>query len=398
MKLVYTLIVTVSLPFLFLFTTSQTSYAQTCPDGSPQGGTAFDTTISFESGVTSTEVKFPKFNPLNGMVTCVRLCITITGVVDTVALQNLSASGQTATFTYDRTDQITGPGIITPLSNTITQPYGPYALTPYDGVPGAGTDFVSISHDTVLNSVLCRNINDSATIAQFYGLDSVIYDYDINVSTLAAFSGGNSSNFILTSALVNFRFEYCTCPPVVLPLNVNSFNVNKLTNTRVELKWTGLDDPYANYHYEAEVSRDGRKFSSIGLFDKSVENRDYHMLYTTPNGVSGTFYFRVKQVYSNGYVRYSNIKHVIMENSGSPKFSVFPNPSTGIVGIKFDNSLAGRFEIQIYNSQGQLIVNKDVVVGGSSYVQIGVLGGGQYWLRLTDKQSHVSCVNQLIIK
>lgn len=123
----------------------------------------------------------------------------------------------------------------------------------------------------------------------------------------------------------------------------------------------------------------------------------YQMLYST-NGESGSYYFRIKQVYSNGYVRYSNIQHVAMENSGSPKFSLYPNPSQGIVGIKFDNSSAGHYDIQIYNAQGQIIVNKAIVVGGSSYVQIGVLKGGNYWLRLTNKQSLESCVNQLIIK
>lgn len=398
MKHVYTLILSTSLAILLVLFSSQTGHTQTCPDGSPQGGTAYDTTISFESGVTSTQVKFPQFDPQSGMVTCVRLCITITGVVDTVALQNLSGTGQTATFTYDRTDQITGPGIITPLTNSTTEVYGPFNLTPYDGIPGSGTDFVSIAHDTVLNSLLCRTINDSATIAQFYGSDSVAYDYDINVSTLAAFSGGNSSNFILTSALVNFRFEYCTCPALALPLNIFSFNVTQPSNNKAELKWKSRDDAHANYRYEVEVSRNGTSFSTIGSFDKNPENKEYQMLYTLPNGEYGSYYFRIKQVYSNGYVRYSNIRQIVMENSGLPKFSLYPNPSTGIVGIKFDNSLTGRFNIQIYNTQGQMIVNKDIVIGGSSYVRLGVLTGGHYWVRLTDERSYISCVNQLIIK
>jgi len=240
-------------------------------------------------------------------------------------------------------------------------------------------------------------LTDSATIAEFYGTDSVTYNYNIDVSTSASITGGSSSTLVLTSAFVNFHFEYCTCPALVLPLNINAFNANKLTNNKVELKWTGLDDPYANYHYEPEMSRDGAKFFTIGSLPKNAMTESYNMLYTT-NGQTGAWFFRIKQVYSNGYARYSNIQYVAMENSGSPKFSLYPNPSQGIVGIKFDNSSAGHYEIQIYNSQGQIIVNKAIVVGGSSYVQIGVLKGGNYWLRLTNKQSLVSCVNQLIIK
>src|SRR5688572_15414395 len=110
MKYKYTLLFTVSLPFLLILSTFQSLNAQTCPDGSPQGGTAFDTTIAFASGVTSTEVSFPKFNPMSGMVTCVRLCITITGVVDTLAMQNFASTAQSGTFNYVRNDTISGPG------------------------------------------------------------------------------------------------------------------------------------------------------------------------------------------------------------------------------------------------------------------------------------------------
>ena len=111
------------------------------------------------------------------------------------------------------------------------------------------------------------------------------------------------------------------------------------------------------------------------------------------------FYFRIKQVYSNGYVRYSNIKHVVLENSASTKFSVYPNPSSGIVGIKFDNTLSGEFNALIYNTQGQMTVNKDIVVTqGSSYRELARLLPGVYWLRLTDKKSLESSVNQFLIK
>ena len=375
------------------------SYSQ-CPGGQPSGGTAYDTTIAFEPGLNNIQVKFPKFDALNGMVTCVKLCITITGVVDTVALQNLSASAQTATFKYNRTDSISGPGLTTPLSGGVNRTYGPFSLTPFDGVTGAGTDFRSIAHDTVLNDVLCATLNDSLAIAQFYGTDSVAYDYTINVNTAATFSGGNNSNFVLTSALVNFHFEYCTCPPIALPINIYEFNINRLTENKVDLKWSGFDEIYSDYYYEAEVSRDGNNFTSIGILQKNNENTDsYKLTYTADSEDEGIYYFRVKQVYSNGYVHYSNIKHMVLKNSVRTKFSIYPNPSTGIVGIKFDNSLSGLFNALIYTTQGQMTVNREIVVKqGSSYMELARLVPGVYWLRLTDKKSLESSVHQLLIK
>jgi hypothetical protein len=398
MRHIYPRFFTVSLPVILLLTIiTQKGLAQTCPDGSPQGGTAFDTTIAFPAGVTNTAVKFPQFDPQNGMVTCVRLRITLTGVVDTLGMQNFGASDQTGTFTYERDDFMSGPGLITPLTNDASLTYGPYNLSPFDGTAGSGGDYQGFADSTILTAQLTRTLNDSATIAQFYGTDSVTYNYSINVTTGASITGGSGGSLVLTSAYVRFQFEYCTCPSLILPLNINRFNANKITNNKVELKWTGLDDPYANYHYEAETSRDGSKFFKIGSIAKNAMTETYQMLYTT-NGDNGSYYFRIKQVYSNGYARYSNIQHVVMENSASPKFSMYPNPSQGIVGIKFDNSSAGHYDIQIYNTQGQIVVNKAIVIGGSSYVQLGVLKEGNYWLRLTNKQSLESSVNQLIIK
>jgi hypothetical protein len=399
MKNLYKLFVLFSLSFILVVVFNQAVLAQ-CPDGQPAGGTVYDTTIAFEPGLTDIQVKFPQFNASNGMVTCVRLCITITGVVDTVALQNLSASAQTASFKYERTDEISGPGIGVPLTGGVNRTYGPFGLSPYDGISGSGADFHSISKDTVLNDVLCVSLNDEVAIAQFYGTDSVAYDYTINVLTAATFSGGNNSNFVLTSALVNFRFEYCTCPPAVLPVSIYDFTINKLTENKVDLKWSGHDAIYSNYHYEAEVSRDGNNFSSIQSFPVNGENNDsYKLTYLADNDETGVYYFRIKQVYANGYVHYSIIKKIVLEKSPVTKFSIYPNPSTGIVGIKFDNSLSGHFNALIYTTQGQMTVNKDIVIKpGSSYLELARLVPGVYWLRLTDKKSLESSVNQLLIK
>src|SRR6185295_13975835 len=179
MKCLYTSSLYLLLFLLAMLVTINSGNAQ-CPDGQPEGGTAFDTTIFIPAGIVSKEVKFPQFDPQSGMVTCVRLCVTIKGIVDTVALQNYSSSAQAGSYTYNRTDQVIGPGIITPLTSSANLNFGPFPLTAFDGIPSAGTDFYSKGSDTVLTRMLCVNISDSTTITQFYGTDSVSYDYDVN--------------------------------------------------------------------------------------------------------------------------------------------------------------------------------------------------------------------------
>ena len=128
MKRLYKIFLPVLLFSLVLLFSSQSSYAQ-CPDGQPEGGTAYDTTIAFGSGIVTTQVKFPKFDPQNGMVTCVRLCVTIKGIIDTIAMENYTNAPQTGSYTYTRKDTIAGPGIPTYLTSdaTISSPLFPLA-------------------------------------------------------------------------------------------------------------------------------------------------------------------------------------------------------------------------------------------------------------------------------
>jgi hypothetical protein len=399
MKNIYTPFLLLLLSFFVNLLLAQPGHAQ-CPNGEPNGGTAYDTTIATPAGINSMQLKFPQFDPQAGMVTCVRLCVTITGVVDSVSIENNSASGQSADAWYLRTDQITGPGLATPLSNSVSKHYGPYALSASDGIIGSGPDFVYVK-DTVLNATsVCRTISDSATISQFYGNDSVAYTYDISAFTNVSCTGGNYNSTVVTSAFVNFRFEYCTCPASVLPVRIYAFDISKRADHTVDLKWQGYDEIYSSYHYEAEVSRDGNNFSSIGLITKnSGTNETYKLSYTAADAGTGVYYFRIKQVFSNGYVHYSIIKQVRLGSFESKRILVYPNPSTGIVGIKFDNSLSGHFSALLYTTQGQMVVKKDIVVKtGSPYMELARIVPGVYWLRLTDKKSLESSVHQLLIK
>jgi hypothetical protein len=368
-----------------------------CPIGYPPGSTAYDTTIVTPTGINTLQIKFPKFDPHIGMLTCVRLCISITGVVDSVSVENNSASPQTADVYYIRTDQITGPGLITPLSNSITHHYGGYSLGASDGTLGSGPDFTSISHDTLLNAVsVCRTLSDSATIMQFYGLDSVTYNYDISAFTNVSCTGGNYNSTVATSALVRFRFEYCTCPGVVLPLNVYQFSATRI-GQKALLKWNGYDNAAGNYHYEVQVSRNGINFEPFDIVPKNTNGSvAYSSTYNMTDG--GRYFFRIRQVNDNSVSYFTNIKYIDGGSTKPTKFIVYPNPSNGIVGIKFDNITAGKYLVLINNTQGQTVINKEIEVSGNSYQQVATLSKGFYWVKLTNVASQLSCVNQLLIK
>ena len=372
--------------------------AAQCADGSSPTPVFMDTTIQFDPGVTTTEVKFPQFNPENGMLRCVKLSVTMTGIVDTVFMQNLTYSSQTAKFDYRRTDMMQGPGLNTPLTNSSSKKYGDYAVSSFDGDLTSGTDYAAIPRDTVVNKTVVRTLTDSTEIAQFYGQDSVTYIYDIDVQTIASMTGGNSMSLVRTSALVHFRFEYCTCSTLTLPLGVKNFAVTKTSASSALLSWEGENDPNV-YSYGIEVSRDGRTFAQVATVDrKYVANPSYHHAFSIPGNDYGTYYFRVRQQWPNGYVRYTIIKPVSFDNPLFAATSLYPNPSSGSVGIKFVTVRPGRVLVQVTNAGGQQVMTKEFQVAQTDYKLLGNLPAGSYWVKMTDLASKTATVKQLIVQ
>ena len=383
--------------FTLLILYAQRGHAQ-CPNGQPAGATAFDTTIRFATGATNMQVKFPKFDPQDGMLSCVRLVVTIIGVVDSVAMQNYSGSPQTANFYYDRSDYMTGPGLTPSISNAFNGHYGPQNMTAYDGTPNTGGDFYSISRDTVLMEVKSRTLTDSLEISQFYGTDSVVYNYNINVSTSAVITGGSSSSLVLTSALVNFRFEYCTCPASTLPVGLKNFTVTKTGTNTAGLRWdaeAGND----SYFYEIEVSRDGQHFSKAAVQEKDGNSKaSYSYVHSIKANEYGRYYYRVKQRWPNGYSRYTEIKPVDFLNPLFASVSISPNPSNGIIGLKFIAVKPGEYKIEISNAAGQIVEKKTVQVAATDYKRITTLQKGMYYLKITEQASQSSLISQLVVQ
>ncbi len=370
-----------------------------CAGGHVGGTAAYDTTVAFSVGVTTKQIKFPKFDPQTAMLSCVKLIVTMVGVVNYVGMQNLSTTSiNQADFYYNRNDDMSGPGLTPALSNNLNGHYGPYNLTPYDGVSNSGTDFQSISNDTVLKKVMTRTLTDSVTISQFYGTDSLVYDYNMSLFTSASFTADNSSS-VSTSALVNFRLEYCTCPIITLPLGTRNFYVTKQGSGTAQLNWEA-ENGSDNYYYEIEVSRDGKNFTKTSVVNKLINtpNPAYHQSYAIKANEYGRYYFRIKQRWLDGYYRYSEIKSVDFTNPLFAAISIYPNPSSGVIGIKFISVKGGTFSVQVSNAAGQIVLNKNLQVAETDYKTIGTMVAGLYYIKITDTASGASCINQMVVK
>ncbi len=337
-----------------------------CPNGNISGNATHNTTVSTGSGNYSTQFKIPKFHPHNGLLTCVRFYLTIAGRV-TMALENNVNSPAAYNMNYTRNDILTNPGLASPLTKQVSANYGPYNLDVSDGISFWGPDFVSIGPDTVLRSEsVCRTLNDCISLLQSYGVDPVAYNYLIQEG--AALTGSGDYLFsVATRGSVNYRSKYCYCPLFILPLSVYQIFITKLDPGKAEIKWSAFDESNMNYHYEIKSSHDGYNFSNIHSLSKNVSGHDYKFIYAAERNKKHNYFFRIKQVYSSGYTRFSELKSVELEKTNELKINIYPNPPNVVVGIKFVNIFSGKFLIQISNTQGQTVFSKEVQVYGESF-------------------------------
>jgi len=383
-------------PLFVLLLFAHQSKAQ-CIGGGTPGATAYDTTVRFPSGTTHKQIKFPKFDAQSGMLTCVKLIVTMTAIIDTTSFENLLSSPYTVSRTYDRSDAMAGPGLTPSLTNSYNRTQS-FPLGPNDNVPNSGSDFYSNGKDTIMRQQMVRTLTDSTAISAFYGTDSVAYDYDINVTTNVSGSG-DIATYMRTSTYVNFRFEYCTCPISSLPLGLKNFSVIKKGNASAGLHWeaeAGSD----NYFYEVEVSRDGQSFSSSAVLNKetTLAKPVYQYGYALKPNDYGRYYFRVKQQWLDGYYRYSEVRLVDFANPVFSTVSLYPNPSTGTVGLKFVAAKAGMYSVKISNTAGQLVINKDVQVAETDFKQLAALQRGTYYVKIIELSTGASCVQQLFVQ
>jgi hypothetical protein len=124
----------------------------------------------------------------------------------------------------------------------------------------------------------------------------------------------------------------------------------------------------------------------------------YHYSFTTANNEYGKYYFRVRQRWQNGYVRYTPVKAVDFINPLFANISLYPNPSTGGAGIKFVNGKAGKVVVQVTGAGGQQVSSKEMQVAETDYKMIGTLPKGIYWVKITDVASKAFCVKQLVVQ
>lgn len=146
----------------------------------------------------------------------------------------------------------------------------------------------------------------------------------------------------------------------VLPIELLSFDVI-CKDKKCEITWATIHE-FNNDFFEVEKSIDAINFSAMEKIRSKATNgnSNYKINYETTDNqpLSGTSYYRLKQVDFDKTLHYSKIVSVVNTLGNNISFVVYPNPNKGefsvdVSGIENNHEL----DVFIYSNSGKMIYN-----------------------------------------
>lgn len=188
-----------------------------------------------------------------------------------------------------------------------------------------------------------------------------------------------------------------------LPVELMSFNA-ALQNNNVLLTWATASEQN-NSHFEVEMSRNPKSgFEKVGRVDSKGSNSmtrlDYEFTHRLGN-LTGTIYYRLKQVDVDGTTDYSKVVAVnVKAREVLQQVLVAPNPINYNSKLYVSAEVSGKANLVVYSMTGKKVYAKEVELQeGPNEVQLPVyekLNKGMYILsvELNGQVSQVKLVKE----
>ena len=283
--------------------------------------------------------------------------------------------------------------LVTKSSTLLKAFYGnaPRYLYQWTRTPANNNSWANLGGPIVPESYTITNI---ATSAPFLGLaDGGKVYFRMIVATAATFTA--TSNFTSPVANANdpcksYSVSDLIEATITCPLPVDFLYLKGWKNGSInQLNWaTSAEDN--NDFFVLERSSNGIDFFEIGsVLGNGTSSQVNSYTFNDLNPLTGTNYYRLKQVDIDGKYSYSSIVNIA--NEFAADFYIFPNPNDGVFAINIMNSGEDKaFLLEVLDVQGK-VVNTTSGDQSFSTIKIANLASGVYVVRL-------SANNQMITK
>ena len=167
-----------------------------------------------------------------------------------------------------------------------------------------------------------------------------------------------------------------------LPIELINFHVEKDIHNHAIISWTTANEVNNDY-FEIENSTDVQEWQFVSkISGKGNSNSSQHYSFTDQKPLSGTSYYRIKQVDFDGLMSYTPIKSISFDKFSNHKsLRITPNPVTHQLNIY--GEYAKDTQVQIFNAHGRkmdgLLFHK---ASESMSVDVSHLPAGLYLLHV----------------
>ncbi len=359
-------------------------------------------TLSYDTIVTGSgnsfhTLTFPKFNPTLGTLLEVRINPIVTlnyqfhlENKETIPINNYRVR-------VVREDEVTSSSLLQPIVNNYLKTYGPYQLSAADGNAGSGTDYRAEGPMYVMDHVELNQVVTNT--ADYLGTGTV--DFDYFGATYSIVFGSVNYNYNGTAQdTLHFSLTYVYCSTFLLAADLSYFTAKKSADKKINISWTNLSEQL-NRYYILEKSSDGKNFSPVQRYTSFISTAagtKYNHSYSIMAGDNRKIVFRVKQVDSDGNIKYSQIRIVDIDSKDSDAgIQIYPNPSNGKFNILLNKSKRSDWKIDVMNSSGQIVntlfFNNSII----ARLDLG-LPKGFYFIKVQDRKNNENFVEQLVIR
>jgi predicted outer membrane repeat protein len=159
-----------------------------------------------------------------------------------------------------------------------------------------------------------------------------------------------------------------------LPIQLLSFKLKQSSN-RLQLVW--ITAQHQNIlRFEVQRGENASEFVTIGKVDAAQGDQYYFEDQHFPN--SGTVYYRLKMIETNGAVTYSTIEFANFTKASNIAFTIYPNPSSSYLSLIGKNNQQLKAYSRLFNADGKLVLESKV-----NPISVSKLPAGLYLLIAT---------------
>ncbi|MCO5230462.1 MAG: tandem-95 repeat protein [Chitinophagales bacterium] len=256
-------------------------------------------------------------------------------------------------------------------------------------------------------TILYYNFGNEGGIARIVAGDTIA-NYDPSKLVIYGQEGMGQSDSVNNNAL-GFRYsivdnagfasspvDYQIVTDFALPVELLYFTVD-VKDCSVVLNWATASE-LNNDYFEVQRSVDAINWEVLSqVIGHGTTNNRHEYNYVDGSALSGTVYYRLRQVDYDGVSELHKVVSVQAPSCGSNRVVLYPNPTHHVLNVKIDYPRYQDLNIKIYDSKGGLVRQLNNIVSDNK-LDVNYLPAGTYLLQLTSTSEQIGVYPFIIAK